>query len=304
MRSILANKTVVKVITLLSYIFDSNKKISDFYRTADGKAFKEIEIDKIATYANLDLAVVAHVFYEDFIPVLFEKLKAFPMGQKVFISTPRLELAQVMLALSDRYKLASVIKVVPNRGRNFGPLLVEFSKELLQFRYFVHVHSKKSLHAGDEVSRSWAARNVDFLLDVNLIYSICAHLERSSKLGLAYVGVKDMLRTINFRWGINRHLIRRLSRKLGNPNYIRTSGLLNFPAGGMFVARTKSIEQLLSAKWGWDDFPPECGQLEGTTQHAIERLVGELSIANGYSHLVYNSISANFHIEPENLADD
>ena len=58
--------------------------------------------------------------------------------------------------------------------------------------------------------------------------------------------------------------------------------LAPFPAGSMFWARSAALEPLFDLGLSFDDFPPEQGQIDGTPAHGIERLFGEIAIAQGY----------------------
>jgi len=63
---------------------------------------------------------------------------------------------------------------------------------------------------------------------------------------------------------------------------IKWSGRLLFPAGGMFWVKTDAIRPLLEFPWTYEVFPGESGQIDGATQHGIERVIGELTRARGY----------------------
>jgi lipopolysaccharide biosynthesis protein len=76
-----------------------------------------------------------------------------------------------------------------------------------------------------------------------------------------------------------------------------------YPAGGMFLARTKSLKPLLELKWTADDFPAELSQMDGTTQHALERLVGLVPSLTGFSHLIFDSQENSFTLD-ESFVED
>ena len=47
-------------------------------------------------------------------------------------------------------KASATVRVCPNRGRNFGTFLAEFSPDVLRHDFVLHLHTKKSLYAGGE----------------------------------------------------------------------------------------------------------------------------------------------------------
>ena len=63
---------------------------------------------------------------------------------------------------------------------------------------------------------------------------------------------------------------------------VKEEDFLDFPAGTMFWARTKSISELFDLQLDKKDFPEEKGQVDGTIAHAIERLFGIIPAKKGY----------------------
>jgi lipopolysaccharide biosynthesis protein len=66
----------------------------------------------------------------------------------------------------------------------------------------------------------------------------------------------------------------------------------------MFWVKTDAIRPLLELDWKYDMFPDEEGQIDGGTQHGIERLFGELILARGYKQALYFSIVGFFSSDP------
>lgn len=55
----------------------------------------------------------------------------------------------------------------------------------------------------------------------------------------------------------------------------------------MFLARSSAYSWLTDVQWTYEDFPPELGQIEGTTQHFIEKVLGYAPAIKKQNHLVY-----------------
>ncbi len=244
---------------------------------------------------EVDLSIFCHVFYADFIRQFAEAISLLPKNVKIFVTTPSSTIQEELnRALSD-VGLQAEIRLTPNRGRNFGPLLTEYRKQMLDSKFLVFVHSKKSLHA-EKIGREWSAREYDLLLDPENLSRALGILEKFPKVGIVSPFVRDLIRTLNFRWGNNLDPILNSPYKSlleGVEKDIRTE--INFPAGGMFLARTKAISNMLDVPVNYEDFPLEKGQIDGTLQHGIERLVGTIAEKNGFQIAEYSAHLKGFY---------
>ena len=272
-----------KIHSFALWLVDSEKSPRDFIRSSKPERFTPIE--PITTSQKVHgVTLTAHVFYEDFAAQLLNALEKFPKDTRVLATTPhqkiRAKLEDSLTSLGLRHD----VRVTPNVGRNFGPLLVEFSGELQKTDSFIHVHSKKSTHS-PRIAEEWLQRGADLFLTPSGLQRSFEVLANHEEIGMIYPDASDLVRGLNFRWGRSRKQMKRMFEFAPGFENVKWSGRLLFPAGGMFWVKTNAIRPILEFPWRYDMFPEEKLQIDGATQHGIERLIGELASARGYGQL-------------------
>ncbi len=110
------------------------------------------------------IAAIVHCFYPEVLPIILEKLENIPYGVDLFLSTDDEGKRNELAVLSSSWAKGRVeIRVFQNRGRDIGPKIVGFKDVYERYDVFLHLHTKKSLHAGDLLA-GWR----DYLLDTLL----------------------------------------------------------------------------------------------------------------------------------------
>jgi len=274
-----------KLGTFFYWLFDSEKSVDDFRKNVRWRQEDLIAEPEGNSKPEL-IAIAAHVFYKDFANDLIKALKSASNVSKVYVSTPSSEIKDLLLEYLATSPHKYDVRITPNIGRNFGPLFVEFSKELLRETSFIHVHSKGSPHS-PSFANDWLFRNTNLLISENGIQRIRCLTTAYPKIGLVFVDASDLLNGTNFRWGRSRKVAKETFAEVTGFEGIKWSGRLSFPAGGMFWVRTEAIRPLLEMNWAYEMFPPETGQMDGTLQHALERIIGQMVLANDFKQAVY-----------------
>jgi lipopolysaccharide biosynthesis protein len=176
-------------------------------------------------------------------------------------------------------RMAADVRVVPNRGRDIGPLITEFGGQLLADCDIVgHIHTKKTAENNDpEMGRVWR----EFLLD-NLVggrepmaMRIVRRMEADRDLGLVFPDDPHV-----WGWTDNKRIAAAVAADLGISDL--PDKHFWFPIGTMFWARVQAIAPLLKLPWDWDDYPDEPLAADGTSLHAIERLLPVVAKEAGY----------------------
>jgi FMN phosphatase YigB (HAD superfamily) len=255
--------------------------------------------------ATMSYAVTAHIFYEDYIERLANCLTHFPFKFDLFVAVSSEEINRTAKEILGRVDSVSTVcvKTVPNRGRNFGPLLVEFGRILLNYDIFCHVHSKKSLFSGSS-QEVWGDYLFEYLLrDKQVVLRALALFEESENYGIYFP--TSFTRSLP-KWAShtlkNRGSMNEMATKL-MINYSH-SGFLPYPVGGMFWAKTDALRNLLDRDWNYSDFPEEPIPHDGTSLHGIERLLVKLAEHNGYHNLIYHPHSGKFTSESGHIYEE
>ncbi|KRG43591.1 polysaccharide biosynthesis protein [Stenotrophomonas panacihumi] len=219
------------------------------------------------------VGVMAHVFYADLAEELARDLAHMPVPYELLVSVvDEPAAAQVRQHLSSLPLMSRlVVRVVPNRGRDIAPLLVAFREEVLQLDLVCHVHTKKSLYTGSEQS-AWRRYLMSSLFGSrDRLAWLLGMFAAESRLGMiypeSYAGVPLWAHT----WLSNADVCEALAARLGFA--IQRGRYLDFPAGSMFWARVDALRPLYGLDLRLEDFPEERGQVDGTLQHAVERLL-------------------------------
>lgn len=232
--------------------------------------------------ADLRVGVMLHLFYPDLAEEFALALSRMPTPFVLLVSVTDADVAaRVRRVFADVDAIQRIqIACVPNRGRDIAPLLVTFREELLELDIVGHLHSKKSLYTGS-VQNSWRSYLVGSLLgDRDRIAWQLGMFSAEPTLGMIYPETYDALPLWGHTWLGNVATARDIASRIGFS--IDPRGYIDYPAGSMFWARIDAIRPLLSLTLPIDAFPEEQGQLDGTLQHALERLFVAVTRAAGY----------------------
>ncbi|MFO1150490.1 MAG: rhamnan synthesis F family protein [Alsobacter sp.] len=227
------------------------------------------------------LGVIAHVFYPDFASTLASVMSRLPPSARLYVSTDTQAKAEQIRATLADHGARLDCRITPNRGRDIAPRLIAFADVFDACDLVLMLHSKKSLH--DPELEGWG----DFLVhhlagSRDIADSIIGFFEADDRLGMVGAQHFPPIR----RWCVWTNDLagcKVLGRRLGVR--ITRYSRLDFPSGSMFWARPQALRPLLDLRLGWEEFPDEQGQIDGTLAHAIERLLYYCCEAAGYRWL-------------------
>ena len=232
------------------------------------------------------LAVHLHVHYLETLPQLLAALNACRsglQGLRLWISTDSSAKAQSITTTLQQHPIAEQVsslsvRVCANRGRNFGPLLLQLWPELQQEALVLHLHGKRSRETN--LGDAWLAQLLTCLLpDGDTVLALRQQFHSDPNLGVVMPQPPELIRPY-LNWGMNFELARQLARAMGQQ--LHRDAVLVFPAGGMFWARPAALAPLTKCVQALETLPPEPLAVDGSSLHAIERLVAHACEGSGH----------------------
>jgi Rhamnan synthesis protein F len=235
----------------------------------------------------LRLAAHAHIYHCDLVPEIAARLSRLPPRAAIFVTMVADDASPASTDLSRSIghliPRATVVRV-PNRGRDIWPFMMLLHDGAFRdVDIVVKIHTKTSLNLQPTpiAGAAWRRRMLFELLgSVPAIHAIVERFARMPDLGFigpAGLRVPSYLLSRREALGENASAIRLLAQRTGvDPS------AADFFAGSMFWARPPALEPLLKLDLSADDFPVEQGQVDGTLQHAIERLFVAAAKCSGF----------------------
>ena len=88
-----------------------------------------------------------HVFYEDLIFEVLNTTNNIPIKFDLFISTISFKKKNIEKYVKNYSKANKYeIMIVENRGRDILPFITQMKFKIKKYKYFCHIHTKKSKH--------------------------------------------------------------------------------------------------------------------------------------------------------------
>lgn len=190
------------------------------------------------------------------------------------------------------------VRVVPNKGRNFAPLFVEFGQELGKYDLVLHLHSKSAQKSYKRKKWAFSLWN-HLLLDEKFLTAALGYFSEQKDLGLYYPR--------DFRWypesiGWSGTESKSKTHFPELALEINQATSLKFPIGGMFLTRGTNIAYISRVINDWKLFPSENTNQDEisqglTLEHSLERLIAQVNLHQGFDTLIYDCNFKSFIIE-------
>lgn len=232
--------------------------------------------------ADPRLAVVIHVYYPELVDELTRHLEVIPVPFDVLVTNASEETVE-----EDRFRVGNagrvVVLPVENSGRDLAPLVFLVNAGYLDpYDLVLKLHTKKSAwreeHEALEGSGvEWREALLDGLVgSTENVEEIIGAFAADPGLGCvtadgSIVGPEH--------WGNNEHAVNELLKRIGMEQGYSD---LEFAAGSMYWIRAFVLQGLRAFTMGPADFEDEDGQIDGTTAHALERIIGIVTREAGF----------------------
>lgn len=223
--------------------------------------------------ATPPVALHIHAYYPELMAEVVQRIVVNRCRPDLFVSVRDEDCRRQALAqLTDYPGQVIDVRVVPNIGRDIGPMLTAFGPRLCaDYAIIGHLHTKRSAHVPDpEAVERWRHLLLENLLGGeqgrDMADTILATMSAHSDLGL--VCPAD---PVIAGWGANEAIARLVATCMGIhelPEHF------NFPVGTMFWARAELLQPFVDLGFEWDDYPAEPLGVDGSLLHALERLLG------------------------------
>lgn len=238
---------------------------------------------------NKKIAIIAHINYPELIDTCFRYLKNIPKEIDVYINTKTQENAQIInryLKEGDfgNYK----VNLIGNRGREISGFLVGCKDILMKYDYLCFVHDKRT--SGNKGPAKIGQSYMYMLWENALkskeyIINVIDLLENNPYLGVlappppyhsTYFGY------LGCEWTSCFERTRELSQDLGL-HCVMTKEFPPLALTTTFWCKTKALKALFERGYSYEDFPEEPMPLDGTLNHAIERIFAYVAQHEGYA---------------------
>jgi lipopolysaccharide biosynthesis protein len=237
------------------------------------------------------VAALVHVFHAELLPELLGHLASIPVPFDLIVTNATGIDLSVDIDQLPTVERCLILRV-ENRGRDLWPLVQVINAGLLEpHELVIKVHTKRShWRKGHRqlagTGASWRAQLLSALLgDQANTRQILAAFRGDPHLGMVTADGSVLGPAF---WGRNERatapLLERLCLEL-RPDALR------FPAGSMYWTRGRVLRRLRDLRMTIDDFEAEAGQVDGTTAHALERVIGLLASDAGLSITERSSLS-------------
>jgi len=246
------------------------------------------------------IGIHLHLFYEDILPEFIDYLSRIPFKFDIYVSVREdvstRKIKRQLKKIINARKI--IVKHTKNIGRDFGPMIVLFGKQLKAYDYILHIHSKKSLRTGSDQSE-WRKHMLDGVLGSPAIIGRTLNLLEKHKIGLIYPDTFQDVPYWVHTWLDASSYGQMLCQRLGIDF---TDSYLNFSAGSFFWVRGDAVRQLFDLDLGWGDFGEEQGQHGGSLEYAFERIWGLLVEKNNYHYAVWDGNNKTYRLDHADMS--
>ena len=208
------------------------------------KKYNFAELEK-----KVKIAVQAHVYYEDLIKEMIDKINNIPFKFDLYISTDTLPKKNIIENYVKKNTKANYyeILIIENQGRDLLPMLIQMRHKITNYEYFCHIHSKRDNYTEfGNVWRNYLYQNL--LGNTEIIKDIFNTFISKEEIGFIFPEVVYKFIKMPFMLGKNNtkylnYVINKIS-----PGY-KVGSIFKYSSGNMFWAKVDAIKQAFRNKY-------------------------------------------------------
>lgn len=231
------------------------------------------------------ITVIMYFYYTETIERYIEYINNIPLFFRIEIYSSK---SEVLEKLKIYFTLNNNIgfHLKKNRGRDISALLIEAREAVIYSDYICFIHDKSpNAEYLKEETDCWIENLWENMLSSQLyINHILSTFEREKDLGIVFppnpIG-EYLFHWYGDTWLSNYYNTCELAKKLNLSIEIKKE---NMPVGmgTVFWVRGKALNKLYSLNWTYDMFPEEPLAMDGTLNHAVERVIEYVVQDSGY----------------------
>ena len=232
--------------------------------------------------ATLRVVLHGHFHYTDHLGDFMRAFAANAQPCHLILTTDSTIKASEIRAAFSESGLEPDIRVVPNRGRDIAPFLTVLEEAIGSCDLLGHVHGKRSLSTSNvdiDFGDRWRVFLWQHLIgdEMPMVDIIKQAFTDDATVGLVFPEDPFLI-----GWEENLEIAQRLAARMGLRVPLPPS--IDFPVGTMFWARPEALAPLLRLGLTSDEYPHEPLPADGTTLHALERLLPLVAEDAGYHY--------------------
>ncbi|MBQ7628601.1 MAG: hypothetical protein IJS81_00070 [Selenomonadaceae bacterium] len=274
-QNLLRNQNIAetKAVFGLDYILPTDTQISD------------------VTPIFKDTVIIAHLYYEDLIPLCVEYLCNAPKEISLVVTVSDKDKKKIIENTFKKFGRTAEVRLVSNRGRDLSALFVGCADLFDKFKYLCFIHDKKSIRVGESIAIGTSFFNLlwrNMLGSETYIKNILSKFESETWLGLLapphpyHGGYSYLLFTEKFWSNVCFDKTVELAETLDIPKNFIELKYTPLAIGSVFWCRTEALKKITSKGWKVEDFPEEPMAFDGTISHALERILAFAAQASGF----------------------
>lgn len=242
------------------------------------------------------IAIHLHVFYVDLLDEFLSIFKSYSFEYDLFITTnTQKKYEEIERILSD-YSIVATIKITGNIGRDILPML-GLAKDLEQYDYVGHFHTKKSKEADYWAGQSWRTELIDML--VKPAEEILYHLASKEELGIIIADIPSYFRYVKMDPEVELEMLPWMKElwqrmDLSKDTVFCESDVFVMSYGTYVWFKYDALKPLFELELSKDEIPNE-PLPQNTILHAIERMLVYISWAQGYD---FRIVENHNHLTP------